>query len=224
MTVAALIEPAYEVGGDCFDYALNDTVLDLGVFDPVGHGMASALIAALNVGAYRHDRRAGQSLEQMHAHLDETMRTQFQDLSFATGQLVRVDMGSGEMTWTNAGHPLPMLLRGGKVIGQLQCPPSLPWGLGSLEGSAAPTPVATTALQPGDSVLFYTDGVVEAHLPGENEFGVERLVDLVGQHASDQLEPEEIVRRLVRSVLEHQDDRLTDDATLVLFKWNGPPG
>ncbi|MDQ3640222.1 MAG: serine/threonine-protein phosphatase [Actinomycetota bacterium] len=224
MTVAALIEPAYEVGGDCFDYALNDTVLDLGVFDPVGHGMASALIAALNVGAYRHDRRGGQSLEQMHAHLDETMRNQFQDLSFATGQLVRVDMGSGEMTWTNAGHPLPMLLRGGQVIGQLQCPPTLPWGLGSLDGSAEPTPVATVALEPGDSVLFYTDGVVEAHLPGQEEFGVERLVDLVGQHASDQLEPEEIVRRLVRSVLEYQDDRLTDDATLVLLKWNGPPG
>ena len=224
MTVAALIEPAYEVGGDCFDYALNETVLDLGVFDPVGHGMASALIAALNVGAYRHDRRGGQSLEQMHAHLDETMRAQFRDLSFATGQLVRVDMGSGEMTWTNAGHPLPMLLRGGKVIDELRCPPSLPWGLGGLEGSAAPTPVATAALEPGDSVLFYTDGVVEAHLPGQEEFGVERLVDLVGQHASDQLEPEEIVRRLVRSVLDYQDDRLTDDATLVLFKWNGPPG
>ncbi|CAA9220940.1 MAG: Serine phosphatase RsbU, regulator of sigma subunit [uncultured Acidimicrobiales bacterium] len=224
MTVAALIEPAYEVGGDCFDYALNETVLDLGVFDPVGHGMASALIAALNVGAYRHDRRRGQSLEQMHAHLDETMRAQFRDLSFATGQLVRVDMGSGEMTWTNAGHPLPLLLRGGKVIDELRCPPSLPWGLGGLEGSAAPTPVATAALEPGDSVLFYTDGVVEAHLPGQEEFGVERLVDLVGQHASDQLEPEEIVRRLVRSVLDYQDDRLTDDATLVLFKWNGPPG
>ena len=134
MTVAALIEPAYEVGGDCFDYALNETVLDLGVFDPVGHGMASALIAALNVGAYRHDRRRGQSLEQMHAHLDETMRAQFRDLSFATGQLVRVDMGSGEMTWTNAGHPLPMLLRGGKVIDELRCPSQPAVGAGRARG------------------------------------------------------------------------------------------
>ena len=224
MTVAALIEPAYEVGGDCFDYALTDTVFDVGVFDPVGHGVESALIAALNVGAYRHDRRGRKSLEQMHVHLDETMRAQFPTRSFATGQLARVDMGTGAMTWTNAGHPLPMLLRGGRVIGQLECPPTLPWGLGSLDGSTGPPPVATEALEPGDSVLFYTDGVVEGHLPGREQFGVERLVDLVGQHASDQLEPEEIVRRLVRSVLEHQDDRLTDDATLVLFRWNGPPG
>ena len=85
-----------------------------------------------------------------------------------------------------------------------------------------PATVATEALEPEDSVLFYTDGVIETHLPGKEEFGVERLADLVGQHASDQLEPEEIIRRLVRSLLEHQDDRLVDDATLVLFKWNGP--
>lgn len=221
MTVAALLEPAYEVGGDCFDYALNEPVLDLGVFDPVGHGVASALIAALNVGSYRHDRRRGQSLEQMHANMDLTMGRQFPDPTFATGQLARVDLDTGELTWTNAGHPLPMLIRGGRVIGQLDCPATLPWGLGSF-APATPSPVATEALEPGDSVLFYTDGVIEAHLPGKEEFGVERLADLTGQHASDQLEPEEIVRRLVRSLLEHQDDRLTDDATLVLFKWNGP--
>jgi len=222
MTVAALLEPAYEVAGDCFDYALNDTVFDMGVFDPVGHGVTSALIAALNVGAYRHDRRRSHSLGQMHAHLDETMATQFSDPSFTTGQLARVDLDSGAMTWTNAGHPLPMLVRGGRVVDLPACPPTLPWGLGSLAGTPTPVPVATEALEPGDSLLFYTDGVIEAHLPGQEEFGVERLVDLVGQHASDQLEPEEIVRRLVRSLLEHQDDRLTDDATLVLFKWNGP--
>lgn len=221
MTVAALLEPAYEVGGDCFDYALNDKVLDLGVFDPVGHGVASALIAALAVGSYRHDRRSGQSLEQMHANLDAVTGSHFPDPTFATGQLARVDLDTGAMTWTNAGHPLPLLLRGGRVIGQLDCRSTLPWGLGSLADPVMPAPVDAEALEPGDSVLFYTDGVIEAHLPGQEEFGVERLADLAGQHASDQLEPEEIVRRLVRSLLEHQDDRLTDDATLVLFKWNG---
>ncbi|MGI8808486.1 MAG: PP2C family protein-serine/threonine phosphatase [Acidimicrobiales bacterium] len=223
MTVAALLEPAYEVGGDCFDYALNDTAFDVAVFDPVGHGVASALIAALNIGSYRHDRRSGLTLEQMHANLDLTMARQFSEPTFSTGQLARVDLETGAMTWTNAGHPLPMLIRGGKVIGQLDCPSTLPWGLGALADPAVPTPVATEALEPGDSVLFYTDGVVEAHLPGHEEFGVDRLADFAGQHASDQLEPEEIVRRLVRSLLEHQDDSLTDDATIVLFKWNGPP-
>src|SRR5205085_6098544 len=70
MSVAGLLEPAYEVGGDCFDYALNDTVFDLGMFDPVGHGVRSALIAALCVGSYRHDRRESGGLQQMHASLE----------------------------------------------------------------------------------------------------------------------------------------------------------
>jgi serine phosphatase RsbU (regulator of sigma subunit) len=222
MVVAGLLEPAYEVGGDCFDYALNDAVFDLAVFDPVGHGMTSALIAALCVGSYRHDRREGHSLERIHAGLDATMAREFTELAFATGQLARIDLDTGLLTWTNAGHPPALLVRNGQVIKELDCPPTVPWGLGDLTPSGSPTIVATEALEPGDSVLFYTDGVVEAHFPGEEQFGVERLADLLGQHASDLLEPEEIVRRLVRAVLTHQDDRLFDDATMVLFQWIGP--
>jgi serine phosphatase RsbU (regulator of sigma subunit) len=222
MAVAGLLEPAYEVGGDCFDYALNDSQFDLAVFDPVGHGLMSALIASLCVGSYRHDRRESATLEHMHTHLDSTIDAEFPHLAFATGQLARVDLETGELTWTNAGHPLPMLVRGGQVIKHLDCPPTLPWGLGALDDGTSIAAVAAESLEPGDSVLFYTDGVVEAHLPGEEQFGVERLADLVGQHASDQLEPEEIVRRLVRAVLERQDDHLLDDATLVLFQWHGP--
>ena len=222
VVVAGLLEPAYEVGGDCFDYALNDTVFDLGVFDPVGHGVNSALIAALCIGSYRHDRRESVSLEQTHLKLDAALAKEFPDMNFSTGQLARVDLDTGLLSWTNAGHPLPLLVRRGQVVKTLDCRPSLPWGLGWLaEGSDPPT-VATEALEPGDSVLFYTDGVVEGHLPGEEQFGVERLADLVGQHAADQLEPEEILRRLVRAVLDHQSNKLSDDATMVIFQWSGP--
>lgn len=219
LSVAGLVEPAYDVGGDCFDYALNGGVFELGVFDPLGHGVGSALIAALCVGSYRHDRREGQSLEQMHASLDEAMGLQFPQ-AFTTGQLVRIDVETGSMTWTCAGHPSPLLIRGGQVIGELACPAGLPFGLGALTG--APPIVETDALEPGDSVLFFTDGVTEAHVPGGEQFGIDRLADLAGQHASNELEPEELVRRLVRAVLDHQDDMLSDDATMVLFKWHGP--
>jgi serine phosphatase RsbU (regulator of sigma subunit) len=222
VVVAGLIEPAYEVGGDCFDYALNDTVFDMAVFDPVGHGVGSALIAALCVGSYRHHRREGQSLEQIHAHLDATIARELSDQAFSTGQLARVDLNTGTMTWTNAGHPLPVLIRGGRVVEQLECRPTPPWGFGHLLQPMIPTAVATVPLEPGDGLLFYTDGVVEAHQSGGAQFGSERLADLVGQHASDQLEPEEIIRRLVRAVLEHQNEQLADDATLVLMQWNGP--
>ncbi|MEY2471463.1 MAG: hypothetical protein QOK28_792 [Actinomycetota bacterium] len=219
VAIAGLLEPAYDVGGDCFDYALNDTVLELAVFDPVGHGLYSALIAALCMGSYRHDRREGHTLERMHAQLDAVMAREFSDQAFATGQLVRIDLDTGTMTWTNAGHPLPMLIRGGQVIKELHCPPTAPWGVGDLLDPGRPVNAATESLEPGDAVLFYTDGVVEAHRPGGDQFGVDRLIDLLGQHASEELAPEEILRHLVRAVLEHQDGRLGDDATLVLMQW-----
>jgi serine phosphatase RsbU (regulator of sigma subunit) len=221
ITVAGLLEPAYEVGGDCFDYAHNGAVFDLGVFDPLGHGVGSSLIAALCVGSYRHNRREGRSLEEIHAQLEAAMAGEFPQ-AFATGQLARIDLDTGSWSWVNAGHPPPLLIRGGQVIGEMECAPALPWGLGSLSDAPSSVTVATDDLEPGDSVLFYTDGVVEAHHPGGDEFGVGRLADLAGQHASDGLETEEVVRRLVRAVLEHQDDRLSDDATLVLVQWHGP--
>ena len=221
LVVAGLLEPAYDVGGDCFDYALNGSMFDMAVADPVGHGLTSALIAALCIGSYRHDRREGQSLERMHANLDEAVAAEFPN-AFATGQLARIDVESGAMSWTNAGHPLPLLVRGGQVIDELPCRAVPPWGLGSAVPGAASPEVAVVSLEPGDSVLFYTDGVTEAHVPGEPEFGLDALVDLVGQQASDQLEPEEVVRRIVRAVLDQQDDRLNDDATAVLVRWLGP--
>src|SRR4051812_12014381 len=73
VTVAGLLEPAYDVGGDCFDYALNDRVLSVAVMDAMGHGVGSALISALTIGSYRHDRREGRSLEHIHTSIDRAI-------------------------------------------------------------------------------------------------------------------------------------------------------
>jgi serine phosphatase RsbU (regulator of sigma subunit) len=221
VTVAGMLEPAYEVGGDCFDYALNDRLLSVGIMDAMGHGVGSAMISALAVGSYRHDRREGRALEQMHKALDEVIATHSPPYAFATGQLAQLDLDNGTITWTNAGHPPPMLVRGGRVIHELDCTPTPPWGLGSLLPDAAPT-IASEVLEPGDSVLFYTDGVIEARQPEGDMFGVERLADLLGRYASDRIEPEESVRHIVSAILSYQADRLDDDATLVLVRWNGP--
>ena len=224
LAVSGFLEPAYEVGGDCFDYALNDSSFDVAIIDAMGHGVASSLIASLTIGSYRHDRREGKSLPQMHANLDLVMSTHLPQLLFATGQLAKLDLDTGVMSWTNAGHPLPLLIRQGQVLHELACEPSLPWGLGRLDREDAPAPaMATVALEPGDSVLFFTDGVTESVVSGGGRFGVEHLADLVGQHASDQLEIEEIVRRLARSVVEDHLGKPNDDATLVMVQWTGPP-
>ena len=217
VAVAGFVEPAYEVGGDCFDYAVNGPVLDFAIMDAMGHGVRSAVLAGLAVGAYRHQRREARTLVDMHSSIATTMEGQPPDASFVSGLLARLAVDTGELTWTNAGHPLPLLIRGGRVIGELECPPTAPWGL----GIGTPT-VATESLEPGDCLLLYTDGVTEARTPDGELFEVERLIDLTESHASDLARPEEIVRRLAAAVLDHQRSELRDDATLVLVRWDGP--
>jgi hypothetical protein len=216
VTVAGMLEPAYEVGGDCFDYALNGAHLDLAIMDSMGHGVRSAMVASLAVGSYRHDRREGRRLEQIHENLDAAVSSA-SDGAFVTGQIGRLDLITGVLTWITAGHPPPMLVRHGQVIGSLDGPPALPWGFGP--GDAE---VMTAALEPGDSVLLYTDGVVDARGARREAFGADRLADLVGQHASDQLSLPHIVRLVTRAVLEHHGSELSDDATLLMVHWPGP--
>jgi len=218
VTVAGLLEPAYHVGGDCFDYAVNGSILDIGILDAMGHGLDSALLSTLALGCYRHDRRERRPLEYVHADLDTVIEDRYRGRAFVTGQLGQLQLETGQLTWTNAGHPRPLLIRSGKAIGQLACRPTVPWGLTI---SAAPTG-ATEALEPGDCVLFFTDGVVDARGPRAAEFGIERLADLAGRTSSDALSPEEMVRHLIRAILEHHGTGLDDDATVVMMQWHGP--
>ena len=216
-SVAARLEPAYEVGGDCFDYSLNGAVLDLALIDAMGHGVTSASIASLALGTYRHGRREGRSLLSMHATLNDIVMEQFAGDAFATGQLAQLELEGGLLTWTNAGHPSPLLVRNGQVIKELDGDKTFPWGL-----DAGEAPLLQESLEHDDSVLFFTDGVIEARTPDGEEFGLDRLADIVGQSSSERLSPEEIVRHLLRSVLDHRKSRLRDDATVLLVKWHAP--
>jgi serine phosphatase RsbU (regulator of sigma subunit) len=114
------------------------------------------------------------------------------DPTFVTGLLARIDLESGAFTWTNAGHPLPLLIRQGRVIAELRCPPTPPWGV-----SGRPPSVTTEQLEPGDCVFAYTDGITEARTPDGEFFGVERLTDILDRHAAESLRPEEILARVV---------------------------
>jgi serine phosphatase RsbU (regulator of sigma subunit) len=221
LNAAGMLEPAYDVGGDSFDYALNDNFFEMAIVDAAGRGITAAMISVLAVGSYRHDRREGQGLDRIHANLDEVLATHQPPSAFATGQLARVDLATGEMSWTNAGHPLPLLVRGDEVERELQCRPTPPWGFGHLKADAA-VPISREQLVPGDQVLFYTDGVVESRDANGEFFGLDRLARLVTEHSAVGARPEETARRVIRAILDHTGDPLPDDATLVLWEWDGP--
>ena len=212
------LEPAYETAGDAFDYAINDRHLDAAIFDGMGHWVGATMLSTLAVGAYRHARRDGDAPGAAYAAIDEALSQQYEGEAFVTGTLARLGLDNGQLEWTNAGHPPPLLLRRNRVVRELRCEPSLPFGLGGpcLE-------VATEALEPGDSVLFFTDGMVEGRSPLGEAFGPERLINMWEQQAASGQPPEEILRRLVAAILEFNGDKLRDDATLLLLCWYGPP-
>jgi serine phosphatase RsbU (regulator of sigma subunit) len=152
--------------------------------------------------------------------IDQTLERGLGDAMFTTAVLARLDTDTGLFTWLNAGHPAPLLFRQGRFIKSLDTVPLLPLGIWrSFDPEEhRPTP-ASEQLQPGDQVLLYTDGVVEARTPTGDLFGVERLIDLVRRNFTEGVSAEESIRRIAMSLLEHQEDQLRDDATLLLLEW-----
>jgi serine/threonine protein phosphatase PrpC len=218
VAVAGAVEPAYDVGGDAFDYAINDGVAHFAIVDAMGHGLAASQMAAVAIGSYRHSRRSRYGLAETHRAMDAVLGEQFGDDRFATAQLAELQLDSGELALLNAGHPAPLLVGVDGELRPVPCAPALPVGLG---GAQAP-PVSTVRLQPGDRLLLFSDGVVENRLPEGEPFGEERLRDAFRRVCASGHTPSETVRRLSRSFLDEFDGRTRDDATWLLVAWPGP--
>lgn len=214
--VAAILEPCYDVGGDAFDYAINGSVLHVAIFDAVGHGIAASALTSLAISAYRNARRCGLDLADSYRSVDKWVHAQY-PADFVTAVIAELDVATGVYRKISAGHPEELLLRGGRLVRTLAAPTALPLGLGHL-GDPNPA-IAEERLEPGDAVLLYTDGVVEARTETGEQFGVDRLVDCVTKALADQLRPAETMRRLVRTLLTRQQDQLEDDATALLLTW-----
>lgn len=213
--IACVLEPAYDVAGDAFDYAMNRGVLHFAIFDAMGHGLEATQMANLALSAYRYCRRRGTGLAETYTAIDEVLTLRFGTDRFVTAQLATLESATGTLRWLSAGHPYPLVLRRGRLASELTVEPSLPLGLGFF-----PESENEISLEPEDHLLFFTDGVVEAHSPGGERFGQDRLVDLAIRALADQQTLAETARRLVRSVSLHRDGPLEDDATLLFVKWD----
>ena len=220
VVISAALEPAYKLGGDTFDYALAGDTIHFGVFDAMGHDTRSGLTSSLAIAAFRNCRlqraglvEAGQGIEEVLAEQDGSGR-------FVTAVMAELDLRSGIMSWISHGHPAPVVIRKGRWVTVLDCPPGTPLGT----GLGVPPELCIEQLEPGDRVLFYTDGIVEARDPDKREFGLHRFVDFVIRHEADGLPAPETLRRLIHRILDHHGGRLDDDATVLLVEWHGWPG
>jgi serine phosphatase RsbU (regulator of sigma subunit) len=217
VAVAGILEPAYRLAGDSFDYALNDNILHIAVIDAMGHGLDAAAMATIAIGAYRHARRVFVSLAEKYTFMDDAISRQFGPDHFVTAQLMHVNIATGAMELVNAGHPPPLLIRDGQVVQQLESATTLPVGF----GGEAPR-IRQHMLRRGDRVLCYTDGIIEEHVAGGEPFGEERLIRCVnrlGEEGSEGVRAD--LRRLSHTLKTERGGRTSDDATLFMVEWHG---
>ncbi|MFE4827306.1 PP2C family protein-serine/threonine phosphatase [Streptomyces sp. NPDC056672] len=214
--VAGILEPAYEVAGDSFDYALNDDALHVAMLDAMGHGLDAATMATVAIGAYRHARRSDIGLAGMYAFMDKAIAEQFGPDHFVTAQMMRLDISTGQLQWVNAGHPAPLLIRDHEVIQQLESPTTLPVGFGGDDPL-----VSNQQLRRGDRVLCFTDGLIEEHETGAAPFGEQQLIDCVNRMERTGEGVRAVVRAISHALKKERGGRTSDDATLFLIEWRG---
>jgi serine phosphatase RsbU (regulator of sigma subunit) len=225
--LSATLEPAYEAGGDAFDYSLVGDHLHVSIFDALGHDLGAGLLASVGLASCRSTRRSGGSLTSIVARADHAIASHFGDHRFVTALFGDLDLGTGLLSWIPRGHPAPLLIRGNRTVRELTRPPQLPLGLavidadedhGTDRGEAA-AQVYTEKLEPGDRVVLYTDGVTEGYTTGGTPFGLQRLIDFIIDRSSAGTPAPEVMRQLNHAILEYQDGQLRDDATVIMVEW-----
>ena len=214
--VTAVLEPCYDVGGDAFDYAANGDILHVALFDTVGHGISASALTTLTLNTYRNARRSGLSLADTYRSIDKWIRAQYPG-AFVTALLAELDMESGAYRRISAGHPAELFLRAGRALPSFPTPNALPLGLGAMLGRAPS--VVEQQLEPGDTLVLYTDGITEARDASGALFGADRLSEFLLGAMRDGAPAPETMRRLIQTIISYEAGELRDDATAAMLQW-----
>jgi serine phosphatase RsbU (regulator of sigma subunit) len=209
---ATLFEPSAAIGGDYFDVLrLSETEIAVVIADVSGHGLSTGLRMAMLKAALLILIEETQDPEEILRRLDSVVRNN-DGRTFVTATLAIVDLARGTLRLTNAGHPPTYLIRGSQVQ-EILLPGSPLGGLGQTYGKA------TVPMEPGDLVVWLSDGLIEAADNDSEPFGYDRVAETlaagrVGQTATD------VRDRLLSAIGGHVGGRPPeDDRTLVVMRY-----
>jgi serine phosphatase RsbU (regulator of sigma subunit) len=208
--LAAWLEPAGQVAGDTFDFSLARDKLFFSITDAMGHTVNASLLATLLVGSLRHGRRRDADLAEQARLADAALREHAGESQFVTGQIACIDLKAGSAQIVNAGHPRPLRLRDG-VVDDVPLDADTPFG--ALPQSAFH--IQTLPLEPGDRLMFVTDGVIERDAANADIRAV--------LAASRDEHPREAVQHLIQAAVRASGGEFADDATALCLDWHGGP-
>jgi serine phosphatase RsbU (regulator of sigma subunit) len=213
--ITPFYRPAREVGGDFYDFHfLSEGRVGLVVGDATGKGVPAALVMSTTCGMLQAVSEASDSSSSSPGEVlkraNEALTVRIPPNMFVTCFYAILDPGSGSLTYANAGHDLPYLHRNGDAeeLRARGMPLGLMPGMSYEEGEAS--------LSEGDSVLFYSDGLVEAHDPEGEMFGFRRLRALVADHDEERAMRDSLLEELHSFVGEGWEQE--DDITLLTLR------
>jgi serine phosphatase RsbU (regulator of sigma subunit)/predicted ester cyclase len=209
--ISPYYQPAREVGGDFYDFhLLSEGRLGLVVGDATGKGVPAALVMSSTRSMLRALARASNSPGEVLEQVNDLLVSDVPPNMFVTCFYAILDPKSATLSYANAGHDLPYLRHGDEAeeLRARGMPLGLMSGMSYEEGEAS--------LRQEDDVLFYSDGLVEAHDPKGEMFGFPRLRALVAQHAEERSLGNLLLEELYSFVGEGWEQE--DDITLLTLR------
>ncbi len=207
--------PANRVGGDYFDYFFSDNeTLDIVMADVSGHSIGPALFMVETRSAIRTQANwPGKPAKNLYV-INNFL---YQDLDtsdyFITLSYLQYNIRSKELTFANAGHPPPLLIK----QKEKQCHELDADGLILGVRKNVVFEEKTTKLNSGDLILLYTDGLTEAESPVGDFFGMQTVCEILHKYANNS--PETIIDLIIKQLKQFcQSDSFKDDVTLMIFK------
>jgi phosphoserine phosphatase RsbU/P len=215
LDIAFLNIPSSKVGGDYYEIIpLNDREIIFSINDVSGHGVPASLLMAIFHSNFVFQLRRGGDIAATISQLNLLIAETTEPNLFVTSFTAKLDCRAGILSYINAGHPSPLVVRGMELL-------PLAAG-GTVVGMFADVeyPVSRFAMQPGDILVLYTDGVIEA----ENESGEEYSLARLGTAAVSQrdLSAAAIQAALIEDLKKfYRRQDFSDDVTLMVVKYLG---
>ena len=212
--IAPYYQPAREVGGDFYDFhLLPEGKLGLVVGDATGKGVPAALVMSTTLGMLHSTARAlgSPSPGEVLAQVNETLVARVPTNMFVTCFYCILEPESGSLSYANAGHDPPHVRRSDDNAEELRAR-GMPLGL--MPGMEYEEEFAS--LREGESVLYYSDGLVEAHDPQGQMFGFPRLRALVAKYGEENSLAEFLMEELYSFVGDGWEQE--DDITLLTLR------
>jgi serine phosphatase RsbU (regulator of sigma subunit) len=219
LDIAVQFHPCRWVGGDYLDVIpIGADRVVLVVADVCGHGMQAALLASTLHAVLNVLVPAGAPLGSALAHLNDYLYQTLQPGRFATALCAELDLKTGQIRSTSAGHPAPIVIAPNGTWRSLTCGEFVPLGVDTQPGQQLPT--AEDILPPGHVLAFYTDGLFE--LTGETgeQLGIAGLADQLASICREHKTSAAIAEEFIRFAADfHGAGMAADDQSLLVVRW-----